>query len=83
MNDMHKYFWINQTMSPLIHGQDGIYITYSRSFKDPKKTMANYFEDAKLIKEFPIRRSEKTVEYGFVYLLESYKKSKLEGDLND
>ncbi|MGI9532276.1 ArnT family glycosyltransferase [Lutimonas sp.] len=79
MNDMHKYYWINQTMSPLQAGQDGIYITYSRNFKDPKRTMADYFEDAKLIKEFPIERSGKTVEYGFVYLLQSYKMTNLEG----
>lgn len=80
MNDMHKYYWINQTMSPLQAGQDGIYITYSRNFKDPKLTMKDYFKDAKLLLEFPVLRSGKTVEYGFIYLLETYKMTNLEGD---
>lgn len=83
MNDMHKYYWINQTMKPLLVGQNGIYITYSRNFKDPNKTMPAYFEEVKLLKEFPIIRSGNTVEYGYIYLLQSHKKTKLEGDLKE
>jgi len=26
---------------------------------------------------------DKTIEFGFIYLLQSYKKAKLEGDLNE
>ena len=83
MKDMHKYYWINQTMEPLQEGQDGIYMTYSRNFKDPNKTMATFFEEVKLLKEFPITRSGKTVEYGYIYLLQSYKIAKLEGGINE
>ena len=43
MKDMHKYYWINQNMPPLMEGQNGIYIAYSRNFKDPAKTMKPYF----------------------------------------
>ena len=83
MKDMHKYYWINQTMEPLQEGHDGIYITYSRNFKDPNKTMATFFEEVKLLKEFPITRSGKTVEYGYIYLLQSYKIAKLEDGINE
>lgn len=79
MKDMHKYYWINQSMPPLVPGQDGIYITYSRNFKDPAKTMALYFDRTKLIKEFPVKRSGRTVEYGYIYLLQGYKNTNLEG----
>ena len=79
MKDMHKYYWINQTMPPLAPGQNGIYITYSRNFKDPGKTMASYFDKAKLLKEFPVKRSGNIVEYGYIYLLQGYKNTNLEG----
>ena len=78
MKDMHKYYWINQTMPPLIEGQDGIYITYSRNFKDPVKVMNSYFTQMTLLKEFPVQRSDKRVEYGYIYLLQGYKNSNLE-----
>ena len=79
MKDMHKYYWINQSMPSLEQGQQGIYITYSRNFKDPGKEMSPYFEEMKLIKEFPVQRSGKTVEYGYIYLLQGYKNINLEG----
>ncbi len=83
MKDMHKYYWINQTMRPLLQGQDGIYITHSRNFKDPNLTMTAFFEETILLKEFPIRRSGKTVEYGYIYLLQSHKIAKLEEGINE
>jgi len=78
MKDMHKYYWINQTMPTLTTGQDGIYITYSRNFKDPEKVMNSYFDQMKLLKEFPVQRSGRTVEYGYIYLLQDYKNINLE-----
>ena len=83
MKDMHKYYWINQTWPPLQDGQNGIYITYSRNFKDPGKTMQDYFSENKLLYEFPILRSGKTVEYGYIYLLQGYKNSNLEGQVKE
>ncbi len=83
MNDMHKYYWINQTMKPIQNGQDGIYITYSRNFKDPSQAMTAFFDEVKLLQEFPIVRSGKTVEYGYIYLLQSYKVAKLHDDINE
>lgn len=79
MKDMHKYYWINQYMQPLMTGQDGIYMTYSRNFKDPAKVMNSYFSEMTLLKEFPVQRSGKTVEYGYIYLLQGYKNINLEG----
>jgi len=81
--DMHKYFLINQTMSPLTEGQQGIYITYSRNFKDPEISMSEYFEGSELLREFPVIRSGKTVEYGFVYLLHGYKNTNLEDQVKE
>lgn len=78
MKDMHKYYWINQTMPTMTTGQDGIYITYSRNFKDPEKVMNSYFDQMKLLKEFPVQRSGRTVEYGYIYLLQGYKNTNLE-----
>jgi 4-amino-4-deoxy-L-arabinose transferase-like glycosyltransferase len=79
MKDMHKYYWINQTKPALVSGQDGIYFTLSRNFKDPEKHMSGYFNEMVLLKEFPVKRSDKTVEYGYLYLLKGYKMSNLEG----
>ena len=76
---MHKYYWINQTKPALVSGQDGIYFTLSRNFKDPEKHMSGYFNEMVLLKEFPVKRSDKTVEYGYLYLLKGYKMSNLEG----
>lgn len=76
--DMHKYYLINQTMSPLVAGQEGIYITYTHNFKDPDITMSDYFERAELLKEFPVVRSGNIVEYGMIYLLQGYKNTNLE-----
>lgn len=83
MKDMHKYFWINEEMPPLTEGQSGIYITYSRNFKDPGKVMNSYFEQMTLLKEFPVLRSDRTVEYGYIYLLQGYKNINLEGQIKD
>ncbi len=83
MKDMHKYYWINQTWPPLKEGQNGIYITYSRNFKDPKNTMQDYFRQMELLHEFPVLRSGKTVEYGYIYLLQGYKNTTLEGQVKE
>lgn len=78
MNDMHKYYWINQTMTPLLEGESAVYITYSRNFKDPEKVMGSFFGSMELLKEFPVLRSGSTVEYGYIYLLQDYKNPNLE-----
>ena len=83
MKDMHKYYWINQTMSGLSKGDEGLYITYSRSFKDPNKTMSSFFDKIELIHKFPVKRSGKTVEYGYVYLVQDYKNTNLEGQVKE
>lgn len=78
MKDMHKYYWINRTMPPLIEGQNGIYITYSRNFKDPQIVMSSFFRSAELLEKFEVKRAGKTVEFGFIYLLQGYKNTNLE-----
>ncbi|MEL4457247.1 glycosyltransferase family 39 protein [Lutimonas vermicola] len=83
MKDMHKYYWINQTRPPLKEGQNGIYITYSRNFKDPRNTMQDYFSEMELLRQFPVLRSGKTVEYGYIYLLRGYKNSNLGGEVKE
>ena len=80
MKAMHKYYWINQTMPLLEQGQNALYITYSSNFKDPDKFMNTFFSKVKLVREFPVKRAETTVEYGYIYLLQDYKNSNLEGE---
>ena len=77
---MHKYYWINRTKPGLVPGQNGIYMTISHHFKDPQKHMSAYFNEMELLREFEVRRGEKTVEYGYIYLLKDYKVSNLEMD---
>jgi 4-amino-4-deoxy-L-arabinose transferase-like glycosyltransferase len=80
IKDMHKYYWINRTKPGLVPGQNGIYMTFSHHFKDPQKHMSAYFNEMELLREFEVRRGEKTVEYGYIYLLKDYKVSNLEMD---
>ena len=69
---IHKYYWINQNNKPLVEGEDAIYITHSRNFRSPIKTMRNYFRENELVSKFPIIRGGETVEYGYIYLVKSY-----------
>ena len=71
-NAVHKYYWINQNNEPLVEGEDAIYITHSRNFRSPIKTMRNYFRENELVSKFPIIRGGETVEYGYIYLVKSY-----------
>ena len=69
---IHKYYWINQKKRPLVEGEDAIYITHSRNFRSPTKTMSNYFRENELMSKFPVIRGGETVEYGYIYLVKSY-----------
>ncbi len=72
INAIHKYYWINKEKDPLINGQDAIYITRSRNFYPPEKTMHKYFKKSVLLSKFPIMRGGEIVEFGYIYLLKHY-----------
>ena len=81
---MHKYYWINQNdASPDFRSECNIHKHIAGIFKDPEITMSAYFNDSRLLREFPVLRSGKTVEYGYIYLLQGYKNTNLEGILNE
>ncbi len=74
INTIHKYYWINKEKDPLINGQDAIYITHSRNFQPPEKTMNKHFKESILLSKFPIIRDDQIVEFGYIYLLKHYYK---------
>ena len=72
INTIHKYYWINKRKKSLEYGQNAIYITHSRNFHPPEKTMNKYFQKSSLLSKFPIKRGEQIVEFGYIYLLKHY-----------
>ena len=72
INAIHKYYWINKEKDPLLIGQDAIYITRSRNFNPPDKTMSKHFKSSVLLSKFPILRGGEIVEFGYIYLLKYY-----------
>ena len=80
INTIHKYYWINKEKAPLEVGQDAIYITHSRNFHTPDKTMDKYFKGSSLLSKFPIFRGGDIVEFGYIYLLENYSNNTVKRD---
>jgi predicted membrane-bound mannosyltransferase len=67
LNEIHKYYWINQTYSEL--GDEVLYITDSRNFKNPKTLFENSYSKFNLLRTVPIERSGVVVKYVFLYKL--------------
>ncbi len=65
LNRIHKYYWINKLYPKL--GNEALYITDSRNFKDPKGLFGNEYSKISRLKTIPILRGENIVKYVFVY----------------
>lgn len=68
LNDIHKYYWINQEHLPLQNKV--LYITDSRNYKNPKDIYVNRYTSIHQLEAIPIERGEKVVKYVFLFLLE-------------
>ena len=73
LEQIHKYYWINQDRGGFSLGMDAYYITTSRNFTDPNTLYKNYFESIEPAGDFPIIRCEKTVMNVFVYRMKGMK----------
>lgn len=67
LEDIHKYHWINQKLSPL--KKQAIYITDSHNYYAPDHFKKYEFIKNRLLKIFPIERGGRVVKNIFVYLL--------------
>ena len=69
IQDIHKYYWINQDRGGIELGRDAYYITTSRDFHDPKHMYARYFERIEPSDTIRVNRGGKHVMNAFVYRL--------------
>lgn len=71
IDQIHKYYWINQYRGGLKTGADYLFIDQSYNYYEPE-LLNPYFEKITPIDTFPIQRNGRTAEYIFVFLLENY-----------
>ena len=69
IQDIHKYFWINELRGGFRLGRDAYYITTSRDFLDPKHAFDRYFENIEPADTIRIKRGGRHVMNAFVYRL--------------
>lgn len=74
IQEIHKYYWINQFRGGFKTGRDAYYITTSRDFVDPKQNFAKYFETIESADTIKIMRANKHVMNAFVYRFKNMNK---------
>ncbi|MBP5662649.1 MAG: glycosyltransferase family 39 protein [Bacteroidales bacterium] len=73
LNQIHKYFWINQYRGGLQEGRNYWFINQSYNYYEPDGWyLQPYFKHVIPIDTFAIYRSGRVAEYVFVYKLEGY-----------
>ena len=73
LNQIHKYFWINQYRGGLQEGQNYWFINQSYNYYEPDGWyLQPYFEHVIPVDTFAIYRGGRIAEYVFVYKLEGY-----------
>ncbi len=73
LNQIHKYYWINQYRGGLQEGRNYWFINQSYNYYEPNGWyLQPYFEHVIPVDTFPIYRSGRIAEYIFVYKLEGY-----------
>ncbi|MCF2873209.1 MULTISPECIES: ArnT family glycosyltransferase [unclassified Tenacibaculum] len=65
LDRIHKYYWINKENPKL--GNEALYITDGRNFKDPKDLYGDKYQNISMIKAVPIKRRGVVVKYLFLY----------------
>ena len=74
LNQIHKYFWINQYRGGLQEGQNYWFINQSYNYYEPDGWyLQPYFKHVVPVDTFAIYRGGRVAEYVFVYKLNNYK----------
>ena len=74
LNQIHKYYWINQFRGGLQEGRNYWFINQSYNYYEPDSWyLRPYFEQVIPVDTFAIYRGGRVAEYVFVYKLENYK----------
>ncbi|MBM3436023.1 MAG: glycosyltransferase family 39 protein, partial [Bacteroidetes bacterium] len=74
IQEIHKYYWINQYRGGFYYGQDAYFITTSYDYADPFMIYSDFFEKIEAIDTLKIERSGKHVMNAFVYRMENMKR---------
>ncbi len=74
MEDIHKYYWINDERGGLESGANYWYITDSHYYNDPFMVFEGYFEEITLVDTISIERCGKPCKNNFVYTCKGLKK---------
>ena len=75
MEDIHKYWWINQERGGLQEGQDGWFITSSRNFRDPSEMPFGSVSGCDTVK---VMRCGRHVYNFYIYRVENLQLDKIE-----
>ncbi|HIZ87387.1 MAG TPA: hypothetical protein IAC03_04425, partial [Candidatus Coprenecus pullistercoris] len=75
MEDIHKYWWINQERGGLQEGQDGWFITSSRNFRDPSEMPFGGVSGCDTVK---VMRCGRHVYNFYIYRVENLQLDKIE-----
>lgn len=74
LNQIHKYYWINELRGGLQAGRNYWFIDQSYNYYEPDDwRLQPYFEQITPVDTFAIYRGERVAEYVFVYKLEGMK----------
>lgn len=74
LNDIHKYFWINQYRGGFFYGMDAYFITTSYDYADPEYIFSDFFENIETADTIRIERAGKHVMNAFVFRMENMKR---------
>jgi len=72
LQEVHKYFWINNARGGLTRGEDYYHIAVSNYYRDPQLLFGNLFERVEPIDTIEVKRSGTVVRKAFVFKLKNY-----------
>lgn len=72
MNDMRNYLFVNRVRGDMNMGDDAIYISPSRDYKNSQELLKSSFEKIIPLDTIRVRREGEVVENVFLYKLEKY-----------
>jgi len=75
LQDVHKYFWINEARGGLKRGEDYYHIAVSNYYRDPQSLFGDLFERVEALDTIVVRRSGTVVRKAFVFKLKNYRGS--------
>ena len=75
IENIHKYYWINESRGGLTPGADYWYITDSHYYNDPTTIYKDFFENISLIDTICINRCGKPAKNVFIYACKGLKET--------